>query len=78
MAGEASGAPIIVTALMGPADFGWAEGLRHAHFPPARNLVPAHITLFHHLPPSALEEVKRRLKGLCAGAPPLMAKFIRH
>ncbi|PJG49019.1 hypothetical protein CAF53_12850 [Sphingobium sp. LB126] len=63
-------APIIVTALMGAADFGWAEGLRRAHFPPDRNLVPAHITLFHHLPPSALEELARRLKQLCAGLPP--------
>lgn len=64
------GAPIIVTALLGAADFGWAEGLRRAHFPAERNRVPAHITLFHHLPPSALEEVGRRLKRLCAGPAP--------
>ncbi|BAI97491.1 hypothetical protein Sj15T_19240 [Sphingobium sp. TA15] len=70
MAQEASAAPIIVTALMGAADFGWAEGLRRAHFPPGRNRVPAHVTLFHHLPPSALDEVARRLKALCAGPPP--------
>lgn len=63
-------APIIVTAMMGAADFGWAEGLRRAHFPPERNLVPAHITLFHHLPPSALEEVAQRLRRLCIGRPP--------
>lgn len=69
--GEGAGsAPIIVTALMGAADFGWAEGLRRAHFPPERNLVPAHITLFHHLPPSALDEVARRMKRLCVGAAP--------
>lgn len=70
MANEALAAPIIVTALMGAADFGWAEGLRRAHFPAERNLVPAHITLFHHLPPSALEEVAWRLKRLCAGPSP--------
>lgn len=63
-------APVIVTALMGARDFGWAEGLRRAHFPADRNKVPAHITLFHHLPPSALDEVARRLKRLCAGAAP--------
>ncbi|UZW56856.1 2'-5' RNA ligase family protein [Sphingobium sp. JS3065] len=63
-------APIIVTALIGAADFAWADGLRRAHFPAGRNLVPAHITLFHHLPPSALEEVAWRLKGLCAGPSP--------
>ena len=71
MAHEASAAPIVVTALMGAADFSWAEGLRRAHFPPERNLVPAHITLFHHLPPSAIDEVVRRLKTLCAGRPPV-------
>jgi hypothetical protein len=41
-----------------------------AHFPADRNRLPAHITLFHHLPPSALAEVKARLKRLCAVAPP--------
>ncbi|MET0370993.1 MAG: 2'-5' RNA ligase family protein [Sphingobium sp.] len=63
-------APIIVTALMGQADFAWADGLRRAHFPPERNQVPAHLTLFHHLPPSLLGEVKARLKRLCAGPAP--------
>ncbi|MEV4933201.1 2'-5' RNA ligase family protein [Sphingobium sp. LMC3-1-1.1] len=56
---------------MGAADFGWAEGLRRAHFPPERNRVPAHITLFHHLPPSTMDEVARRLKALCAGRAPV-------
>jgi hypothetical protein len=64
------GTPIIVTALLGRADFAWADGLRRAHFPPERNLIPAHLTLFHHLPPSALAEVAARLKRLCAGPPP--------
>ncbi len=64
------GLPIIVTALMGAADFAWAEGMRRAHFPPERNQVPAHVTLFHHLPPSLLEELRHRLKRLCAGPAP--------
>ena len=63
-------APIIVTALMGAADFAWADGLRRAHFPTERNWLGAHITLFHHLPPSALGEVAGRLKRLGAGPPP--------
>ncbi|MFC3441907.1 2'-5' RNA ligase family protein [Sphingobium rhizovicinum] len=63
-------APIIVTALLGAGDFAWADGLRRAHFPPECNLIPAHLTLFHHLPPSALEEVAARLKRLCTGPPP--------
>lgn len=56
-------APIIVTALLGPESFAWADGLRRAHYPAERNLVPAHLTLFHHLPPSALDPLKRLLMG---------------
>ncbi|MGA1808174.1 MULTISPECIES: 2'-5' RNA ligase family protein [Sphingobium] len=63
--------PIIVTALLGAADFAWADGLRRAHFPPERNQVPAHVTLFHHLPPSLLPELRTRMKQICAGPAPL-------
>lgn len=63
-------APIIVTALMGATDFAWADGLRRAHFPPERNVLSAHVTLFHHLPPSLLPELAERLKGLCRGPAP--------
>ncbi len=63
-------APIIVTATMGAADFAWADGLRRAHFPPERNFLKAHITLFHHLPPARLPELARRLAEECRAAPP--------
>ena len=56
-------APIIVTALLGPEDFAWADTLRREHFPAERNRLPAHLTLFHHLPPSALDSLKRLLSG---------------
>jgi 2'-5' RNA ligase len=35
--------------------------LRQQHFPPERNVLSAHLTLFHHLPPSAADELKHRL-----------------
>jgi hypothetical protein len=35
--------------------------LRRAHYPAERNQVPAHLTLFRHLPPSAEAELHRRL-----------------
>ena len=50
---ESDPAPIIVTALMAPQDFAWANTLRQRHFPPERNVLDAHVTLFHHLPPSS-------------------------
>lgn len=54
-------APIIVTAIFAPADFAWLDGERRAYFPPGRNQVPAHLTLFHHLPPSIEPELRDRL-----------------
>jgi hypothetical protein len=62
-------APIIITADMGKADQAWANGLRRAHFPAERNQVDAHITLFHHLPPSHLPEIRSRLAWLVADYP---------
>ena len=56
-------APIIVTALLGASDFAWADGLRRANYPPERNLVPAHITLFHHLSPGIADELRDQLKA---------------
>jgi hypothetical protein len=52
---------LIVTAEIAAGDFSWLEGLRRAHFPPERNFVPAHLTMFHALPPSAEPEVRSRL-----------------
>ncbi len=63
-------APIIVTALLGREDFAWADALRRAHFPPERNLLRAHLTLFHHLPPSAAREVSDVLCKECLAPAP--------
>jgi 2'-5' RNA ligase superfamily len=64
--------PIIITAQMGKADQAWADCLRQTYFPPERNFLSAHITLFHHLPPAQLSEIKSRLAGLAReyAAPP--------
>lgn len=64
-------APLILSALFGPADFAWLDGLRRAHFPPERNVIAAHLTLFHHLPPSVADEVERRVAEACRAAPPV-------
>jgi len=62
--------PLIVTATFGAVDHGWLEGLRRRHFPPERNQVPVHLTLFHHLPPSLSRELAQRLGRLAALEPP--------
>ena len=62
--------PLIVTADFAPADFAWLEGLRRAHYPPERNRVPVHLTMFQGLPPSAIDEVRHQLALHSAGPPP--------
>lgn len=62
--------PIIVTAQMGPADRRWADDLRRRYFPPERNHLAAHITLFHHLPPGMVDDVKQRLAMLVRESAP--------
>lgn len=66
-------APIIITAEMGKTDQAWANSLRARYFPPERNFLDAHITLFHHLPPGHLGEIKSRLATLTSGCPPPVA-----
>ncbi|WCT71831.1 2'-5' RNA ligase family protein [Sphingomonas naphthae] len=63
-------APVIVTATLGDADFARLDALRRAHFPPERNHLSAHLTLFHHLPPSLLPELDGRLREAVRAAPP--------
>lgn len=65
----ATGAPIIVTALFGAADAAYFDELRRAHFPPERNQLAAHLTMFHHLAPSLERELKQRLTAETRGIP---------
>ena len=68
-------APIIITAEMGKADQAWANDLRRRHFPVERNFIDAHITLFHHLPPGHLPEIKSRLAALATDYSAPVADF---
>lgn len=61
---------LIVTAEMGAEDFAWLNSLRRRHFPPERNQLAAHLTMFHALPPSAEGEVRSRLAALGNERPP--------
>lgn len=63
--------PFIVTAELPGEIFAWADGLRRAHFPPERNKLAAHVTLFHSLAPSLREELPRQLARVAGEwAPP--------
>ena len=65
---------LIVTAELGGEDQAWLDRLRRTHFPPERNLLAAHLTMFHALPPSLESEARHRL-GQAAKAPPPRAEI---
>ncbi len=57
-------APFIVTAELPGEILAWADGLRRAHYPPERNKLAAHVTLFHTFAPSLRDELPRVLARL--------------
>jgi hypothetical protein len=50
--------PFIVTAVLPPDILAWADGLRRQHYPPDRNRLVAHVTLFHSFAPSLRDELR--------------------
>lgn len=66
-----SAAPLVVTAELEEAAFEWFEDLRRTHYPPDRNKVPAHLTLFHSLPGRQEREVAGALRAACRGRGPM-------
>ena len=61
---------LIVTAELGREDQAWLDRMRRTHFPPERNQLPAHLTIFHALPPSTELEVRHRLAEAAKESPP--------
>jgi len=68
-----SAAPLILTLGLHADDQARFERLRALHFPAGRNFIPAHVTLFHHLPGDEAGAVQRELEDQCAALPPFEA-----
>jgi hypothetical protein len=68
--------PLIVTAMLADSEQAWFDRLRRAHFPPERNHLPAHLTLFHAVPHMIEDELGRRLAALAATLAPPRADVI--
>ena len=75
LAPDLATAPLVVTAELPRDVYGWAEGLRRAHFPPDRNKVRAHVTLFHALPPSCEAELRRLVARIAGEESPPHARI---
>ena len=48
--------------------------MREAHFPPERNYLSAHLTLFHHLPGDREGDVIEEIQEACRHQPPITLK----
>ena len=61
---------MILTLALHAEDQARFERLRVLHFPPRSNLIPAHLTLFHHLPGTAMDIVRATVAAAAAAVPP--------
>lgn len=80
-------APLILTLALDERARERFDRLRRAHFPRERNLIPAHLTLFHHLPgeeeSAIIADVEKACKrqgplALTATAPLLLGRGVAY
>ena len=62
--------PLIATLEADARSQSRFEAARERWFPPERNFVPAHLTLFHKLPGDKVREVTERLRRVARDAAP--------
>jgi 2'-5' RNA ligase len=62
---------LILTLRLDDRAFAVLDGLRRRHFPPERNLIPAHITLFHALPGEQERSISAALAAAVRATGPL-------
>ena len=65
----ASAPPLILTLALHPDDQARFDRLRTLHFPVERNMIPAHVTLFHHLPGADIDAIQDTLARECTALP---------
>ncbi|MDA7788052.1 2'-5' RNA ligase family protein [Sphingomonadaceae bacterium] len=67
--------PFILTALLPPELQAQANALRQAHFPPERNFLDAHVTMFHALPRFCESELTSLLGQVARECAPLRGRL---
>lgn len=61
--------PLILSLKFDDQTFAVVDALRMQHFPPERNVLPAHVTLFHALPGEHELAVQDTLESIVAETP---------
>ncbi len=66
-----AGTPLILTLRMDERSQERFDHLRELHFPPERNYLRAHLTLFHKLPGKRETEISAEIREVCREHEPL-------
>jgi len=66
--------PLILTLTLDERAFTFFEEKRRRHFPPERNVIPAHLTLFHRLPGEHLRKIHDDLAACAKERPPIVLR----
>jgi len=66
-----SDAPLILTLALDEGAFAFFDEQRRRYFPPERNFIPAHLTLFHKLPAERAAAIVAALEGAAAQQAPI-------
>lgn len=64
--GKAMNNPLILTLKIDCESLRFFDALRVRYFPPERNFLTAHVTLFHHLPGASLSKIREDIAEICA------------
>ncbi|MCY7273054.1 MAG: 2'-5' RNA ligase family protein [Phormidesmis sp. CAN_BIN44] len=67
--------PLVLTLKLDSIAFEILNPLRQQHFPPKRNFLPAHVTLFHALPGDREPAIRETLQTLCDRTSVLPIRF---
>lgn len=67
--GSSPAPPLILTLKFDQKTFDRFNQLRQQYFPPERNFLPAHITLFHALPGEQKISIQQTLHAICSRTP---------
>lgn len=68
-------APLILTLKLDQASFDRFNALRQQYFPPERNYLSAHVTLFHALPGAEILSIQDHLASICSQTASLPLHF---
>jgi hypothetical protein len=67
--------PLILTLKLDQGTFDQFNPLRQRHFPPDRNFLSVHVTLFHALPGEQETPIRQFLQTFCSEQPTLSLQF---